>query len=93
MELDSKEAFELITNRCPSAHPNAPLISEIFELTFLDWPVSFNLIYREANGSANAISRLGHRVTKVTFNDQTVRQFLISLLQDDVIRKSSLRLS
>ncbi|XP_057428997.1 uncharacterized protein LOC130722320 [Lotus japonicus] len=56
VELDSSEAFKLITLHCDVNHPCAGLVKEISDLATRNWKVTFSDIYKEANKSADYLA-------------------------------------
>lgn len=92
MEMDSKVAFELISLKCPEDHPCADIVTDIVEIASSDCDISFHLIFREANRSADCLARLGHGVHEVVFDFSSIPPSLGSLLRDDVASVSFPRL-
>ncbi|XP_057432221.1 uncharacterized protein LOC130724975 [Lotus japonicus] len=92
VDIDSKEAFDLITLRCPADHPNVELVRQIFSLVSQNWNVSFNLIMRESNCCADALAKRSHSMPDLVFDSEIVPNFLVQFLKNDVMGITTPRL-
>ncbi|KAF7812646.1 ribonuclease H [Senna tora] len=91
VEMDSRQAYDLILHSGELSHVAAPIVARIREALRREWSVCLVHIFREANSAANALAKVGHSVELDLRVFECPPEGVGTILFDDQVGKKTLR--